>query len=107
LQETITKGGKNHEALTESEFLDLFAVLTDLPEYKNALRFANSEGNENLDAAGLQKFLTEEQGFKEIDTKKAEAIIEFCEPTAGGGGVGVENYQNGSKKEQKVMTITG
>ena len=52
---------KTKKALNEAEFLRLFEVLTDLPEYKNALRLANPNGEEFLDAEGVLRFLTEEQ----------------------------------------------
>ena len=62
-QEIVSKGGTGHhrEALTEDEFIELFGVLTDLPEYKSALRLATPDGNDQMDAAALQKFLSEEQ----------------------------------------------
>ena len=80
-------------------------MLTDLPEYKSALRLANAEGNDFLDAAGLQKFLTEEQGFKGIDVKKAEAIIEFSEPQK--QQQQQEKKEESSKSTEKVLTISG
>lgn len=48
--------------LNETEFIELFGVLTDLPEYRTALRWANSKGEEFLDASDLLKFLIFEQG---------------------------------------------
>uniref|UniRef100_A0A1I8AZ41 Phosphoinositide phospholipase C n=1 Tax=Meloidogyne hapla TaxID=6305 RepID=A0A1I8AZ41_MELHA len=86
-KETLERSGQHqNQTLTQKEFLHLFSVLTDLPEYKNALRLANDEGNDWLDANSLLKFLKEEQEFKEIELKKAEAIIDFCEP--GGQEIG-------------------
>lgn len=52
---------QQNQTLDQKEFLHLFSVLTDLPEYKNALRLANDEGNDLLDANSLLKFLREEQ----------------------------------------------
>ncbi|CAK5092333.1 unnamed protein product [Meloidogyne enterolobii] len=97
-KETLERNGQQqqqNQALDQKEFLHLFSVLTDLPEYKNALRLANDEGNDWLDANSLLKFLREEQEFKEIDLKKAEAIIDFCEP--GGQEIG----------RAKILTING
>lgn len=62
--------------------MQLFEVLSDLPEYRNALLLANNDGEEKLNAEQLVKFLTKEQGFDGIDIKKAEAIIAYCEPAA-------------------------
>ncbi|KAL7072261.1 hypothetical protein ACQ4LE_008625 [Meloidogyne hapla] len=95
-KETLERSGQHqNQTLTQKEFLHLFSVLTDLPEYKNALRLANDEGNDWLDANSLLKFLKEEQEFKEIELKKAEAIIDFCEP--GGQEIG----------RAKILTING
>ena len=41
--------------------MELFEVLSDLPEYRNALLLANGEGEEKMNAQQLFKFLTEEQ----------------------------------------------
>ena len=104
-QEIVSKGGTGHhrEALTEDEFIELFGVLTDLPEYKSALRLATPDGNDQMDAAALQKFLSEEQQFKDIDVKKAEAIIDFCEP----GGAKTDINGNGKPGGAKVLSING
>lgn len=73
--------------------MELFEVLSDLPEYRHALLEANNEGEEKINAQQLLKFLTEVQQFKDIDIKKAESIIGFCEPA--------------SETKPTVLTING
>lgn len=73
------KDGKYHDGLTENGFFELFRILSDLPEYRSALRLASSTGEENMDAKSLVKFLKEEQHFEDIDEKKAESIIQQFE----------------------------
>ncbi|KAH7729581.1 phosphatidylinositol-specific phospholipase C [Aphelenchoides avenae] len=70
---------KQKDALNEDEFFHLFEVLTDLPEYRSALRTANGKDDEVLDSSALLKFLTDEQKFDGLDAKKVESIIDFCE----------------------------
>ncbi len=102
-----------------TEFFRLFEALTDLPEYRNALRLAamahNGDKNleECLDVEGLSNFLHDEQNvgegsfptlpqrktprvllqFKEIDKAKVEAIIDLCE-------TGEEN-----RREKKLSAV--
>uniref|UniRef100_A0A183CG97 Phosphoinositide phospholipase C n=1 Tax=Globodera pallida TaxID=36090 RepID=A0A183CG97_GLOPA len=97
-KESVSKSGKPRNVLNEQEFVRLFSVLTDFPEYRGVLRLANGHGDDFLDASALQQFLTDEQQFKDIDLKKAEVIIEFCEPS---------NFQSNDKQAQKVMYISG
>ncbi|KAI1724955.1 phosphatidylinositol-specific phospholipase c, X domain-containing protein [Ditylenchus destructor] len=78
-KETIQNKNPPSQSLNEDEFFHLFERLTDLPEYRNALRLANPESEEFLDVPTIHRFLTEEQGFKSLDTKKIEAIVELCE----------------------------
>ncbi|KAI1715497.1 phosphatidylinositol-specific phospholipase c, X domain-containing protein [Ditylenchus destructor] len=78
-KETIQKKNPPSQSLNEDEFFHLFERLTDLPEYRNALRLANPESEEFLDVPTIHRFLTEEQGFKPLDNKKIEAIVELCE----------------------------
>uniref|UniRef100_A0A915E8Q7 Phosphoinositide phospholipase C n=1 Tax=Ditylenchus dipsaci TaxID=166011 RepID=A0A915E8Q7_9BILA len=78
-KEAINKKNSSREALNEEEFIHLFEVLTDLPEYRNALRLSSPQSEEFLDVPSLQEFLTQEQGFNSLDAKKVEAIIDFCE----------------------------
>ena len=80
LRESQAQTGKHRRALNAEEFMKLFEVLSDLPEYRNALILANGNNEENMNAQQLLKFLTEEQQFEGIDIKKAESIIAFCEP---------------------------
>ncbi|KAL3118163.1 hypothetical protein niasHT_001937 [Heterodera trifolii] len=104
-KESVSKSGRPRNALNEQEFLRLFSVLTDLPEYRSVLRLANGQGNDFLDAETLRQFLTEEQQFKDVDQRKAEAIIAFCEPA---------NFQNENQKDgptasssPKVLSVSG
>lgn len=61
-QDTLAKHNKQREMLDENEFIKLFEVLTNLSEYRTALRLANSNGEEFLDANDLLKFLIFQQG---------------------------------------------
>ena len=67
--------------LNEQEFLNFFERLTERPELRHVLRLASNDGVETINAQELQKFLTEEQGFKDVDVKKAESILETFEQT--------------------------
>uniref|UniRef100_A0AC35FS96 Phosphoinositide phospholipase C n=1 Tax=Panagrolaimus sp. PS1159 TaxID=55785 RepID=A0AC35FS96_9BILA len=80
LRESEAQTGKSRRALNAEEFMKLFQILSDLPEYRNALIIANGNSEERLNAQQLLKFLTDEQKFDSIDVKKAESIIAFCEP---------------------------
>lgn len=80
LRESEAQTGKPRRALNAEEFMKLFQILSDLPEYRNALIVANGNSEEHLNAQQLLKFLTDEQKFDSIDVKKAESIIGFCEP---------------------------
>lgn len=51
----------NKRGLDQSDFLELFRVLTDLPEYRAALKQANGGLEESLNAKQLAKFLGEQQ----------------------------------------------
>ncbi|KAE9555680.1 hypothetical protein FO519_001151 [Halicephalobus sp. NKZ332] len=93
LRKGVAKTGKHRTGLNLEEFMELFEVLSDLPEYRNALILANGEGEEKMNAQKLLNFLTEEQQFTEIDIKKAESIINFCEPA--------------SENKSGVLTING
>lgn len=66
-------------ALDEAGFFELFRILSDLPEYRSALRFASGTDEESMDIKALIKFLAKEQGFEEVDEKKAESIIQLYE----------------------------
>ncbi|VDM75050.1 unnamed protein product [Strongylus vulgaris] len=90
-EEKSTKDG----VLNESEFLNFFDRLTDRPELNHLLRMASSEGVESLTTSDLQKFLTEEQDFHDIDIKKAESILETFEQV-------VQDRQ-----QEKLMGIMG
>jgi phosphatidylinositol phospholipase C delta len=80
LRESEAQTEKAKGALNAEEFMKLFEILSDLPEYRNALIQANGNNEETMNAQQLLKFLTEEQKFDNIDVKKAESIIAFCEP---------------------------
>ncbi|KAI6181026.1 Phosphoinositide phospholipase C [Aphelenchoides besseyi] len=69
----------NKQGLDESEFFQLFQILSDLPEYKSALRLSSANNEEKMDAKGLVKFLREEQKFDDIDESKAQSIIDMFE----------------------------
>ena len=66
LGKEVAKTGKHRTGLNLNEFMELFEVLSDLPEYRNALRLANGEGEDKMNAQQLLKFLTEEQEVKSI-----------------------------------------
>ncbi|CAD5218892.1 unnamed protein product [Bursaphelenchus okinawaensis] len=70
---------KHNKALDETEFFELFRILTDLPEYRNALRQANPDGEESLHAKQLAEFLKTEQNFDDVDESKALDIIKKYE----------------------------
>jgi hypothetical protein len=63
-----------------------------LPEYRSALRFASGTDEESMDTKELVKFLAKEQGFEDVDEKKAESIIQL--------------YETGDEKKQ-TLSING
>lgn len=73
------KPGQNKDALDEDGFFEVFRILSDLPEYRTALRLASSTNEESMSIKDLIKFLKEEQGFNEVDEKKAESLIQLFE----------------------------
>ncbi|EYC21083.1 hypothetical protein Y032_0020g218 [Ancylostoma ceylanicum] len=81
--------------LDEKEFLNFFTRLTDRPELNHLLRMASSDGGQSLTTADLQKFLTEEQDFHNVDVKKAESILETFEQVLQ------------DKQQEKLMGIMG
>lgn len=94
-EEKSTRDG----VLDENEFLTFFDRLTDRPELRHVLRLVSSEGVEGVTVTDLQKFLTEEQGFKDVDAKKAESImVTFEQPLQDKTQV---------KAEDKLMGIIG
>ncbi|XGW28975.1 hypothetical protein V3C99_008632 [Haemonchus contortus] len=74
-EEKSTRDG----VLDEKEFANFFECLTDRPELHHVLRMVSSGGVESVTVADLQKFLTEEQDFHNVDIKKAESILETFE----------------------------
>ncbi|CAJ0602173.1 unnamed protein product [Cylicocyclus nassatus] len=81
--------------LDEAEFVNFFNRLTDRPELNHLLRMASADGVESLTPSDLQRFLTEEQDFHDIDIKKAESILETFEQVLQ------------DKTQEKVMGIIG
>lgn len=65
--------------MDKDEFFELFRVLTDLPEYRNALRHASEKDEEHLEVKDLVNFLKDEQKFDDIDESKAEELIKKYE----------------------------
>ncbi|KAI6175418.1 Phosphoinositide phospholipase C [Aphelenchoides bicaudatus] len=86
------KCAQKKNALDEAGFFELFRILSDLPEYRSALRFASGVDEESMDTKALVKFLAKEQGFGDVDEKKAESIIQL--------------YETGDEKKEK-LTING
>ncbi|CAD6194196.1 unnamed protein product [Caenorhabditis auriculariae] len=69
------------DMLNEKEFLNFFERLTDRPDLRFVMQQASSDGVETLTVPELQQFLTEEQGFTDVDADKAEAILDNFEQT--------------------------
>lgn len=67
--------------LSEKEFLSFFDRLTDRPDLRWVLQMASADGGTTITVAELQKFLTEEQDFKNVDLKLAESILVTYELT--------------------------
>lgn len=65
--------------MDEGGFFELFRILSDLPEYRSALRLASGSDTESMDAKTLCKFLHDEQKFEDVDEKKAESLIGLFE----------------------------
>ncbi|CAI5449222.1 unnamed protein product [Caenorhabditis angaria] len=81
--------------LNEKEFLNFFERLTDRPDLRFVMQQASSDNVETLTVADLQRFLTEEQGFTNIDLKKAESILDTFEQTVQ------------DKQKEKLMGLMG
>ncbi|CAB3409159.1 unnamed protein product [Caenorhabditis bovis] len=81
--------------LSEKEFLNFFERLTDRPDLRFVMQQASSDNVETLTVGELHKFLTEEQGFKDVDLKKAESILDTFEQTAQ------------DKQKEKLMGLMG
>ncbi|CAI2350924.1 unnamed protein product [Caenorhabditis sp. 36 PRJEB53466] len=81
--------------LNEKEFLNFFERLTDRPDLRFVMSQASSDNVETLTVADLQRFLTEEQGFENVDLKKAEQILDTFEQTVQ------------DKQKEKLMGLMG
>ncbi|CEF61442.1 C2 domain and Phospholipase C,phosphatidylinositol-specific, X domain and Phosphoinositide phospholipase C family and Phospholipase C, phosphatidylinositol-specific, Y domain and EF-hand domain and EF-hand domain pair and Pleckstrin homology-like domain and Phospholipase C,phosphoinositol-specific, EF-hand-like domain and PLC-like phosphodiesterase, TIM beta/alpha-barrel domain-containing protein [Strongyloides ratti] len=65
--------------INKDEFLKLFDKLTERPDIRHILKMANNDSEEYLNVKQLTTFLKEEQGFCDVDEKKAEMIIDSFE----------------------------
>ncbi|WKY06202.1 hypothetical protein Q1695_006421 [Nippostrongylus brasiliensis] len=90
-EEQSTRDG----VLDEKEFITFFERLTDRPELNHVLRMASGEGVEGVTVNELHKFLVDEQGFENVDIKKAESILDTFEQTLQ------------EKAKEKLMGIIG